>query len=133
VNNRMDEGFSLVEVVVAMFLFMIVALAVLPLTVRVVSTSTDNRDLTAANSFAAARLAELRDQFGDEAASSSCAAVRARAHTGQSDPAGSGLASDLSVSSCPAQYPGTVQVTAVVKADGTTIVTMPTRILVTAP
>lgn len=129
----MDDGFSLVEVVVAMFLFMIVAVAVLPLTVRAVSTSTVNRDLTAASSFAAARLAEVRDEFGDDSADTSCEGVRGKAHIGQADSADTGLSSDLMVSDCPDAYPGTVTVTAVIKADATEIVRMPTRIVVTRP
>jgi prepilin-type N-terminal cleavage/methylation domain-containing protein len=130
-----DTGFSLVEVVIAMFLFLVIATALLPLTVSAVTLSAGNRDLTAANSLASSRLADLRGTFPDGSPTNSCAAVRATTNTDQADPASTGLVSDLAIGTCPTTYPGTVVATVTVRESGHagSLVEIPTRILVAVP
>lgn len=132
---RTDEGFSIIELVIAMFLLAILALAVLPLLIGATKTSAVNRSLVSATTYANAQLAPIRAQFPNDAASTSCAAVAARAATGVVDTA-SGLLADISVSACPASMPGTVTVTASVYKAGAAanpLTTIPTKIVVTAP
>lgn len=132
-DHDLDEGFSLIEVVVAMLLFALISVALLPLAISAVQLSVVNRDQVAANTFASAQLQAVRADFGDDA-ENSCTAVRALAGTGLPDPAGTGLAADLTVSACPAAYPDVVTVTAAVRDDpaAEAVVTMTTQIVVTA-
>ncbi len=134
---RESEGFSIVEIVIAMFLLMVLALAVLPLIVGATRVSVSNRDLVAATTFANGQLASITAAFpNDPATPTSCAALRGRAATDVADTAGTGLTADISVGSCPAAYPGVVLVTVVVEdpADpGAALVRLPTRVSVSAP
>lgn len=134
---RDSEGFSIVEVIIAMFLLMVLSLAVLPLIIGATSTSVVNRDLVAATTFANAQLAPVKASFpNDPATPTSCAALRGRAAVDVPDPAGTGLTADLTMGSCPAAYPGVVLVTVVVEdpADpGVGLVRLPTRVSVSAP
>lgn len=127
-----DDGFSLVEVIMAMFLLAVLALTVLPLIIGATQVSVSNRDLVAATTFANARLAPIKADFpNDPATPTSCATLRSTyASTAVPDPAGTGLTADVTIGACPAAYPGTVTVTVRVVEDGTTIVTVPTRIMV---
>lgn len=134
---RDSEGFSIVEVIIAMFLLMVLSLAVLPLIIGATSTSVVNRDLVAATTFANAQLAPVKASFpNDPATPTSCAALRGRAAVDVPDPAGTGLTADLTMGSCPAAYPGVVLVTVIVEdpADpGAVLVRLPTRVSVSAP
>lgn len=134
--SKHEDGFSLVEVIIAMFLLMVLALAVLPLMVGATRVSVANRDLVGANTFANGQLAPIKAAFpNDPATPTSCAALQSRAATDVPDPGGTGLIADLTVGACPATYPGIVLVTVLVEdaADpGQTIVRLPTRILVSA-
>ncbi|MCM3697667.1 prepilin-type N-terminal cleavage/methylation domain-containing protein [Microbacterium oleivorans] len=131
-----DEGFGLVEVVVAMLLFAVIAMAILPLAVQATTLSAGNRDRVAANAFASSELAAMRARFPDEAANS-CAAVRAAATT-TVDPADTGLVARSSAASCPTAYPAALTVTVDVRDPAASdpaaaLVTMATKIVVTAP
>ncbi|MET0295796.1 MAG: prepilin-type N-terminal cleavage/methylation domain-containing protein [Microbacterium sp.] len=129
-----DEGFSLVEVIIAMFLLAVIALAVLPLTITAVRASVGNADIVAATSFAHAQLAPIRDAFPQNPTSTtSCAVLRARATAGVPGPAGSGLLAGIAVGTCPTVYPGSMTVTVTVSENGSTLVTLPTRVLVSGP
>ncbi|MDN3496125.1 prepilin-type N-terminal cleavage/methylation domain-containing protein [Planococcus sp. APC 4015] len=129
-----DHGFSLVEVIIAMFLLAVIALAVLPLTITAVRASVGNADLVAATTFANAQLAPIRDAFPqDPAETTSCAVLRARATTATPGPAGSDLVAAITVSGCPAAYPGSMNVTVTVSERGSPLVTLPTRVLVSGP
>ena len=134
---RESEGFSIVEIVIAMFLLMVLALAVLPLIVGATRVSVSNRDLVAATTFANGQLASITAAFpNDPAAPTSCASLRGRVAADVADTAGTGLTADISVGSCPAAYPGVVLVTVVVEdpADpGAALVRLPTRVSVSAP
>lgn len=105
-----QAGVSLVEIVVAMFLFAIMSVAVLPLLLGAVKASAINRDLVAVTSLANARLATLEATFPNTA-ENSCAAVAASAAGGIPDPSGSGATASVSVGACPGTYPSTVTVT----------------------
>jgi type II secretory pathway pseudopilin PulG len=135
-SDTSDRGFSLVEVIIAMFLLMVLALAVLPLLVGATRVSVSNRDLVGANTFANAQLAPIKSAFpNDPATPTSCAALRSRAATDVPDTAGTGLLADITVGSCPASYPGVVLVTVVIEDSaepGRALVRLPTRILVSA-
>ncbi|WP_214466749.1 prepilin-type N-terminal cleavage/methylation domain-containing protein [Microbacterium flavescens] len=134
---RDSEGFSIVEVIIAMFLLMVLALAVLPLIIGATNTSVVNRDLVAATTFAGAQLAPIKASFpNDPATPTSCAALRGRAATDVVDTAGTGLKADISVGACPATYPGIVLVTVAVEdsaAPGAALVRLPTRVSVSGP
>jgi type II secretory pathway pseudopilin PulG len=112
-TNQLSDGqagVSLVEIVVAMFLFAVMSVAVLPLMVGAVQASTTNRDLVAINSLANAQLATLQATFPNSA-ENTCAAVAATAADGIADPSGSGAAASITVGACPSSYPATVTVT----------------------
>ena len=134
---RESEGFSIVEVIIAMFLLMVLALAVLPLIVGATTVSVSNRDLVAATTFANGQLASITADFpNDPATPTSCASLQGRAGSDILDTAGTGLTADVSVGSCPAAYPGVVLVTVVVEDStepGTPLVRLPTRVSVSAP
>jgi prepilin-type N-terminal cleavage/methylation domain-containing protein len=132
-----DEGFGLVEVVVAMLLFAVIAMAILPLAIQATRLSAGNRDAVSANSFASSELAAVRAQFADEAANS-CDAVRDAARTGFADPANTGLVADIVVAACPSAYPAALTVTVDVRDAAASdparaVVSMATKIVVTAP
>lgn len=131
-----DEGFSLVEVIIAMFLLAVIALAVLPLTITAVRSSVGNADLVSATTFANAQLAPLSAAFpNDPVTPTTCTALRARAASGVPDPAGTGLRADVTIGTCPAAYPGSVTVTVVVSppGGGARLVSLPTRLTVSVP
>lgn len=130
--SRRDDGFSLVEVILAMFLLMVLALAVLPLVIGATRVSVENRDLVAANAFANARLAPIKADFpNDPSTPTSCAALAAAYDRDDvPDPAGTGLLADVEIGACPAAYPGTVTVVVTISDATGTLVSIPTRIMV---
>jgi prepilin-type N-terminal cleavage/methylation domain-containing protein len=128
-----DDGFSLVEVIIAMFLLAVLSLAVLPLLIGATQLSVVNKDLAAATAFANAQLAPVRDAFPVNAVTPrTCSSLTAYAATNVAGPAGSGLLASTAIGSCPATYPGTVAVTVTVADSDGTIVSVPTRVLVGA-
>lgn len=134
---RQSEGFSIVEVIVAMFLLMVLALAVLPLIIGATGASVANRELAAVTSFAHAQLAPVAAAFpNDPTTPTSCAALHGRVSADIPDPGGSGMTADLTVGGCPAAYPGTVVVTVAVEdpADpGSPLLRLASRVSVSGP
>ncbi|MCW3494794.1 prepilin-type N-terminal cleavage/methylation domain-containing protein [Microbacterium sp. SSM24] len=136
--RREDDGFSLVEVIIAMFLLMVLALAVLPLIIGATRVSGSNKDLVAATTFANAQLAPIRAAYSNNPTTpTSCSAlVSTYARTGLVDPAGTGLRANVIVSTCPtgaSLYPAVVTVTARVYDVGepsTILATVPTKVMV---
>lgn len=147
-----DDGLSLVEVLIAMFLLAVLSLAVLPLIISATSLSVTNRDVIAATTLANARLAPLRAQFPLESSppkkcdSELLPTLAAIAASGSVDANNPKLtvtviatpevteASVLKV--CPTavtNYPRSILVTATVKDGARVLATVPTRILVGAP
>jgi len=136
VFQRADDGFSLVEVLIAMFLLSMIAIAVLPLLIGATRLSVANKDLATATAFANAQLAPLKAAFPAEpSAPTSCAALRAMAATDVAGP--QGISADISVNACPAAsggYPASVPVAVSVSdAQGVERITLRTRIMVGAP
>ncbi|GAA1702064.1 hypothetical protein GCM10009808_20020 [Microbacterium sediminicola] len=142
-TSDLDEGFGLVEVVVSMMLFAILAMAILPLALRATLLSGENRDAVGANALASGTLAEIRGTFPDEGANS-CTAVTGIEATRVADTADTGLVVDTSVESCPGVYPAALTVTVDIRDEATpsldddgnptdALVTMSTKIVVTAP
>lgn len=134
---RDSKGFSIVEVIIAMFLLMVLALAVLPLIIGATGTSVVNRDLVAATTFANAQLAPIKAAFpNDPGTPTSCATLRGRAAVDVQDTAGTGLQADITIGACPTAYPGAVVVTVLVEdraAPGDTVTRLATRLSVSGP
>jgi len=142
--QRSDDGFSLVEVIIAMFLFAVISLAVLPLLISGVSMSANNRDVVAATALANDRLAQLRDEFptANGTARTCEALLVAVAAVDPDDPSNPGLAVTATASPdaagdpiCPtgaAAYPRSVLITIAVADSAGTLVSLPTRISVGA-
>ncbi|MGC4152794.1 MAG: hypothetical protein QM628_06910 [Propionicimonas sp.] len=122
---------SLIEILIAMLLLALMAVAVIPLLIVPVKASLSNRATVAATTFANATLESLRAEFPlDE--ESSCMAVRAKENPSLSDPAGTGLKASVSAGACPTTLPDTVTVTVEVADPGTgPLVTLATEIMVT--
>lgn len=134
--DHKSEGFSLLELVIAMLLFAVIAVAILPLAVQAATLSAVNRDNVEANAFASGQLSIVRTDFPDTA-DNSCAAVQSKSAAGIVDPAQTGLKADITVSDvCPA-FPGVLTVTVHVnEADepgADPVVTMRSQIVVTRP
>ncbi|WP_404432415.1 prepilin-type N-terminal cleavage/methylation domain-containing protein [Microbacterium lacus] len=130
VGVQLDKGFSIVEMIIAMFLLAVLALAVLPLLIGATQASSVNKSLNAATTFAGAQLAPIRADFPAQG-TNSCAAVHATA--GSAEDLANGLESTVVVGTCPGVYPGTVTVTVTVYRAGepsSPLITIPTRVLV---
>lgn len=134
-----DDGFSLVELIIAMFFLAILSLAVLPLLIGATSASVANRDQVKATSFATEQLASLRAAFPLESPGT-CTALTAREASGATaiaGPAGSGMTATIDVAACPsgtANYPAAIGVTIrVFDRSGDELAAVPTQIRVSAP
>ena len=108
-----EAGFSLVEMIVAMFLLAVLALAVLPLLIGATQAGAANQQVVAANALAAGQLAAMRNSFpddGDNICEGTTGSVRDAAGANLSEPQSSLLAA-VHVGPCPASFPATVVVT----------------------
>lgn len=121
-----DIGFSLVELVIAMFLLAVIALALLPLMIASTQTSSVNGSLVSATTFANSQLAPIRASYPDDAAGSSCATLRGLARTDVAGPTGSDLVADIVIGACPASgsYPAAIPVTVTVGSSTDSSVTL---------
>lgn len=108
--QRSDDGFSLVEMIIAMFLLAVLSLAVLPLLISATALSIDNRDRVEATALADAHLSALQAQFpAQPATTTTCADLRTAAtKLVDSDPTTlpnivipTGYARTLTVEACP--------------------------------
>jgi prepilin-type N-terminal cleavage/methylation domain-containing protein len=110
-SGRSDDGFSLIEIVVAMFVLSVISMALLPLLITTARVSLESRTQVSATAQANAEIALLRQQFRDDM-ENSCAAIAdaAAARTGESDPA-TGQFTRITVSGCPSTLPATMTVT----------------------
>lgn len=128
-----EHGFSLVEVVVTMFLVALMAVGILPLILGLTQTSVTNRTLLAATSLANAELAKLQAAFpiDPSATSTSCAALRSLQSAAPAVDTSNNLQAQLTVGACPAaapaNYPASVPVTVTVTQDGTTVTVVESR------
>ncbi|WP_458041951.1 MULTISPECIES: PulJ/GspJ family protein [Bacteria] len=133
-KNQDDSGFSLVELVIAMFVLAVLSLAVLPLLVGTTDVSARNRDSLAATGFANDLLATVQQDYpatpGD--VTTSCLALRAlQTAPPVLDPA-SGSEASLTVGACPAVFPASVPVTVTVSQGGEVVTAVTTRVRVGA-
>ncbi|UUT36706.1 prepilin-type N-terminal cleavage/methylation domain-containing protein [Microbacterium elymi] len=147
------DGFSMVELIIAMFLLAVIALALLPLLVGVTRTSSTNKSLVAATSLANAQVSAIRTLYPNDSTTSTCTALAqsiVKLKTGADatgitlassqplisgipGPTGSGLSAKVTTSGCPSTLPGTVAMTvAVTDKGGHTLVSLPTLIVVNA-
>lgn len=142
--QRSDDGFSLVEVIIALFLFAVISLAVLPLLISGVSMSVANRDVVAATALANERLAQLRDDFPTaKGTARTCSSLLTAVDTiDPDDPSNpdltvtaTALPDDAGDPICPAgasAYPRSILVTIAVLDGEGQLVAVPTRISVGA-
>lgn len=133
-----SPGFSLVEVVLAMFVLALLSIALLPLLIGSMDASRSNRSISAATAFASARISEVRSAFRDEVATP-CAALSGYADAANfylAGPTGSGLTSRRTLtSSCPSEPFGTVGVRVTVYRVGdltNPVVTLDTEVVVSS-
>lgn len=119
-NRKSELGFSLVEVVVAIFILAALSLALIPALVAGVQQSKNNAVIAAANELLASRLDQARGQ------SSSCQSLTTFSASTVSDVVEShGVSLRLTqvLDACPATYPGTVRYTVtVVRTDTAAVV-----------
>ena len=134
-RERGDEGMSLVEVVMAMFLLGVISLAILPLLIGVTRLSAVNDDRAAANSVADARLARITAAYPSTAGSpAACTALKNNATLvgTETDPA-TRLTSTATLGICPTAI-GTIPLTITVLQDAadpdSALVTVATNVLV---
>jgi len=135
-------GFSLVEIVVAMFLLTVIALALLPALMGATKVSVVNRSLVEATAFANAQLAEIRAAFPDYLApgvpvKTKCTDLAAKNNQVVLDqPApNTRFSATIKVGACPSSGPGSVVVSVSVTESGssTKIVEAPTKVFVGGP
>lgn len=129
-----DTGFSLVELVIAMFVLAVLALAVLPLIVGTTRVSVENRGTLAATAFADDQLAKVQAAYPATPGydSTSCAALRALQSGPPAADAASGYQAQLTVGACPAAFPASVPVTVTVTEGGEVVTVVTTRVRVGA-
>lgn len=111
-----DAGFSLVEIVVAMFILALVAVSLAPMLVSSLQQTSTNALATQATHLASVQMDAVRAQTAN------CAAMSAYANstlpvvaTGQ----GVSLSITQTLGACPATYPGTAQFTVNVRRTDT--------------
>lgn len=130
-DSTNDEGFGLVEIVIAMFLLAALSLAILPLLIQGVQQSAVNATLATATQAVNGEI-----ERAQAAGPTGCAAVRAREATNTvADARGVQITVVTSVGACPAGDKGTVRVESVsTRADsGAALARSSTLVLVTAP
>lgn len=127
-----EAGLGLIEIVIAMFLFLLLAVAFLPLLVNGLQATARNSTLATATQLVEQQLQKAR------AAGGTCASLQAFSATtppAVTDPRGTALYPQLTpIASCPASYPGTVSLSVKVtegSAAGKTLAEASTLILVT--
>ncbi|WP_449282377.1 type IV pilus modification PilV family protein [Leucobacter sp.] len=127
-----DRGFSMVEIVISMFLLGILSLAVLPLVMRVTQHSVENRGLLEATAFAKDELARIEADYPATpgTVATSCAVLTARAANPPAVHPENGTEAVLTVGSCPGVYPGSVPVKISVVDGGDTVTSVTSRVRV---
>ena len=128
-RRKNDEGFGLVEVVVAMFLLAVISMAMIPLLVQGVRASSTNAQMSTATQLVAQRINIAK------AAGSSCAALRnvaAVSITPVVDTNGTRFTLTQTVGSCPTSFPALISCSTTVKVGTTTLSNASMSILVTS-
>lgn len=118
------DGFTLLEPIIAMFVLMIVAVAVLPILTQSLVQSANNAELVTATSFA-------NHAIEDERAQTSCGALTPLDQSVTARP-NVILRTVRTVAPCPDHYPGTVKISVTVTdaATGKVVVSVGTLVLV---
>lgn len=127
-----EAGFSLIEVVVAMFVLALMSIGLLPMILGSIQASHLNQELVSANSFANGQLDDARRLA---AVTSTCSALTNWKATVASNPAEHGFVAVAGVGTCPTAFPSTVTVSVAVHpvADSTkTLANLTTKIIVTS-
>jgi len=115
-SQSSDAGFGLIEIVVAMFMLAILSLTFLPILIQGVKQSGENATRATATQLAQDRMEDARAQEND------CSdVVSLVGTTNTTDTRGVVLVTTVVVGSCPASYPGTVQVSVTVKKQGSSV------------
>lgn len=129
-----DDGFSLVEVIIAMFLFGLLSLAVLPLLIGVTLRSAENREQLSATAYANERMASIQATYPSTpgTTTTSCAALRALGTALPTVDSASGFRATVSVGTCPATFPASIPVTVTVTKGTKTLSAVTTRVRVGA-
>lgn len=127
------EGFSLIEIVIAMLILALMAIGLIPLMIGATQLSVNNRALATASAFATAQLAEVQSAFGNDTPRP-CSDLAGYAHTDHPDPAGTGLLATRQVlGSCSTDEYSTVTISvSVATADRPSqdLITLTTKVLV---
>lgn len=133
VSEPADAGFSLVEVIIAMFVLALMAIGLIPLMVGAMQSSVTNRSLATASAFATAQLAEVQSSFGNDSPRP-CSELAGYEHDDFPDPAGSRLlATRRALESCGTDEYATITVqVSVASVDQPTreLVSLTTKVLV---
>jgi len=129
-----DDGFSLVEVIIAMFLFGVLSLAVLPLLIGVTIRSVENRELLSATAFANERIASIQAAYPSTpgTATTSCATLRTLGSATPAVDAASGFTATITVGTCPTSFPASIPVVVTVTRGSATLTAVMTRMRVGA-
>jgi type II secretory pathway pseudopilin PulG len=118
-GNQRELGFSLVEIVVAIFVLAALSLALIPALVAGVQQSKNNAVIAAANELLASRLDQAR---GQTASCQSLTSFSASTVTDVVESHGVSLHLTQVLDACPAAYPGTVRYTVtVVRTDTSSV------------
>jgi len=115
-SNREDKGFGMIEIVIAMFLLGILAMALLPLLISSAQLASKNVTLATATQLVNEQM-DVTRRLGKN-----CAVITLHAHETvgllETDPRGTKLEMTRIAGSCPATYPGTIDYTAQVRVQG---------------
>ncbi|MBO1901109.1 type II secretion system protein [Leucobacter weissii] len=135
-----DRGFSMVEIVIAMFLFALLSVAVIPVIIGVTQLTAQNRDVEAARSAVNADIAYLRGVYPSDPAvdaAEPCSALHAGGGPiGLSSSIGDGMVATRSAAPCPDDpddFPASVSVRYTIEreSDGDVVATFDTSVRVT--
>ncbi len=108
-----DAGFGLIEIVVAMFMLAVLSLTFLPILIQGIKQSGENGTRATATQIVQHQMENARAQSGD------CSDVGLLTGTTTvTDTRNVVLVTTVVIGACPSSYPGTVQVTATVKKQG---------------
>lgn len=124
--RRGEDGFGIIEIVVAMFLLGLLAIFVLPLVMMSLQTTARTATIGTATDIVNAELTEIR------AAATSCSALapfRSSAPAAVTDDRGVSYQAVRTIGACPTTYPAAVTITVSVLSEGDTLSTATTRVL----